>query len=61
MSSMTSRGLGAAAVAALPISYAIAGTSYFIDVVFSVIIFTILFNSVLLHIAARNKEEGNGS
>jgi cell volume regulation protein A len=62
ISSMTSRGIGAAVIAALPISYAIKGTSYFIDVVFSVIIFTLIINSVLLHMSARVKEDSaNGS
>ncbi len=62
VASMMSRGIGAAVVAALPISYAINGTSYFIDVVVSVIFFTIAFNSVLLHISLRDKgETKNGS
>ncbi len=55
ISSMTARGIGAAVVAALPISYAISGTSYFIDIVFSVIIFTIFFNGILLHMITHVK------
>ncbi len=48
ISSMTSRGIGAAVVAALPIVYGIAGSGGFLDITFSVIIVTILINSAII-------------
>jgi NhaP-type Na+/H+ and K+/H+ antiporter len=53
ISSMISRGSGAAVVAALPLSYGIGGSGAFIDIIFAVIFVTIFINSVL--VSAINK------
>jgi NhaP-type Na+/H+ or K+/H+ antiporter len=53
ISSMISRGTGAAVVAALPLSYGIGGSGAFIDIIFAVIFVTIFINSVL--VSAINK------
>ncbi len=46
ISYMVSRGMGAGVLATLPLAYGIAGTSQFINIIFTVIILTILFNSI---------------
>jgi len=58
ISSMVSRGTGAAVMAALPISYAIKGTGAFIDITFAVIFATIFLNSILISIVNKTKYKG---
>ncbi len=48
VSSMVSRGIGAAVVAALPIVYGIEGSGAFLDIVFAVIFVTIFINSTMV-------------
>ncbi len=60
ISAMVSRGTGAAVVAALPISYGIAGTGSFIDVIFFVIFITILLNSFIISIINKAKYTNPG-
>lgn len=48
VSSMVSRGIGAAVVAALPIVYGIEGSGAFLDIVFAVIFVTIFINSTMI-------------
>ncbi len=45
ISTMVSRGMGAGVLATLPLAYGVPGTSDFINIIFTVILFTILFNS----------------
>ncbi|EFD92435.1 MAG: sodium/hydrogen exchanger [Candidatus Parvarchaeum acidophilus ARMAN-5] len=58
ISSMVSRGTGAAVMAALPISYAIKGTGAFIDITFAVIFATIFMNSILISTVNKTKYKG---
>ena len=55
VSSMMSRGIGTAIVATIPIAYSIKNTSNLVDVVFSVIFFTVFFNSVLVELARKRQ------
>lgn len=49
---MVSRGMGAGVLATLPIAYGISGTSSFINIIFIVIVATIVFNSAAALITA---------
>jgi NhaP-type Na+/H+ or K+/H+ antiporter len=55
---MVSRGMGAGVLATLPIAYGISGTGSFINIIFVVIVATIIFNSVAALVSSIKEKRG---
>ncbi len=61
ISTMVSRGMGAGVLATLPLAYGVAGTSQFINIIFIVILVSILFNSISAFLFASKKPDAKAN